>query len=89
MPRHHPSLESSPQVSLTEVLLDIINDANRVFAGRHDWLSPMTSDEERKQFISRCCEWWNCFVCPAMDRVGVVWDEAHQCFEINSSQHHG
>ena len=89
MPRHHPSLESRPQVSPTEVLLDIINDANRVFAGRHNWLSPMTSDEERKQFISRCCEWWNCFVCPAMDRVGAVWNEAHQRFEINSSQHHG
>jgi hypothetical protein len=64
------------------MLLQIINDANHVFADRHNWLSPLTRDEERKQFVARCCHWWNHTVCPAMDRIGAVWNEGKQRFEL-------
>ena len=59
-----------------------INAAHEVFQARHNWLSPLTSDEERRQFIARCCEWWNNIVCPAMDTIGAVWNEQEQCFEL-------
>lgn len=72
MPRLQSSLESGAQQSAADMLLDVVNDANRIFAGRHNWLSPVTSDEERKQFIWRCCQWWNCFVCRA-------WTESEPC----------
>ena len=66
----------------TETLVETINAAHEVFQARHNWLSPLTSDEERRQFIVRCCEWWNNIVCPAMDTIGAVWNEQEQCFEF-------
>lgn len=70
MPRHQLSLEGF-QESATDILLGVINHAKRIFAGRQNWLSPLTSDEQRKEFISRCC-WWNRAVYRAMERVGAV-----------------
>ena len=35
----------------TETLVKAINAAHEVFQARHNWLSPLTSDEERRQFI--------------------------------------
>ncbi len=52
------------------LLVEVINEANRIFAGRHNRLSPLTSEQERRQFIARCCAWWNHLLCPAMGRVG-------------------
>jgi hypothetical protein len=65
-----------------ETLVKTINAAHEVFQARHNWLSLLTSDEERRQFIVRCCEWWNNIVCPAMDTIGAVWNEQEQCFEL-------
>lgn len=76
MPRHRPSPGPGTQEPATDILLHAVNDANPIFGGPYHWLSPLTSDEERKQFISRCCRR------PAMERVGAVWNEARQCFEI-------
>jgi hypothetical protein len=36
MPRHQLSLEAGSQESATDILLDVINDANRIFAARHN-----------------------------------------------------
>jgi hypothetical protein len=59
-----------------------INAAQEMFQNRHNWLSPLTSDEERRQFIARSCEWWNEIVCPAMDTIGAIWSEREQRFEL-------
>lgn len=82
MLHHPPNPKLDFETSSSAVLLEVINDANRIFDGRHNWLSPITTEQERQQFISRCCDWWNYFVCPAMDRFGAVWNEARQRFEI-------
>jgi hypothetical protein len=89
MSRHQPD----PATAATEhapadmnLILNIINDANRIFGQRHNWLSPLTSDEEHKQFIARCCDWWNHLVCPTMARMGAVWDERKQRFESAASR---
>jgi hypothetical protein len=83
---HQPNPDSALAGSLSAaLLLEVVNSANRIFAGQHNWLSPLTCDEERKQFIVRCCAWWNDCVGPAMDRVGATWNEAQQCFEIAAS----
>ena len=65
-----------------ETLLAAINAAHDVFAGRHNWLSPLTSDDERRQFIARHCDWWNNIACPAMNSVGAVWNQQRQRFEF-------
>ena len=36
MPHHQTSPESDGRLSATEMFLDVINDANRTFAGRHN-----------------------------------------------------
>lgn len=82
MPHHQASPDRDGHLSPTEMLLDVIKDANRIFAGRHNWRSPATTEHDRQQFVSRCCDWWNYLVCPAMDRCGAVWNEAQQRFEI-------
>jgi hypothetical protein len=83
---HQPNPNSNlPEFSPTGVLLEVANSAHRIFAGRHNWLSPLTSEEERKQFIVRCGAWWNDCVGPAMDRVEAAWNEAQQCFQIAAS----
>ena len=61
-------------------LLAAINAAHDVFQNRHNWLSPLTTEEERKQFIARYCDWWNNVACPAMDAVGARWNEQEQRF---------
>lgn len=82
MPHHQANPKPHREMSSAEVLLEVINDANRIFGERHNWLSPATTEQDRQQFISRCCDWWNYFVCPAMDRFGAVWNEERQRFEI-------
>jgi hypothetical protein len=83
MPRHQPDpVPAAMEHAPTEMLLNVINDANRIFAQRHNWLSPLTSDEERQQFIARCCDWWNHLVCPTMDRIDATWNEGKQRFEF-------
>jgi hypothetical protein len=82
MPQPPANPDSDLQASTAELLVGVINEANHIFAGRHNWLSPLTSEQERQQFISRCCDWWNHFVCPAMDRVGAEWNETRQRFEM-------
>jgi hypothetical protein len=73
------------QPGAAEMLLEAINRANRIFGHRHNWLSPLTSDQERKEFIARCCQWWNTIVCPTMDQIGVVWDDRKQRFEAGAN----
>jgi hypothetical protein len=86
MSHHQPDAgPSAPQHAAADMLLEVINDANRIFGHRHNWLSPLTSDQERKEFIARCCEWWNTIVCPTMDRIGAVWDNRKQRFEAGAS----
>ncbi len=65
-------------------LIAAINQANQIFADRHNWLSPTTTDQERMQFVARCCRWWNDVVCPTMEKIGVVWNERKQRFEISA-----
>ncbi len=82
MPGHQPNPQAHPEMTSTQMLLELINNANGIFGERHNWLSPSTTEHDRQQFISRCCNWWNYLVCPAMDRVGAVWNEERQRFEI-------
>ncbi len=84
MPRPQPSLKPAHCEYAVDMLLNVINEANCFFAGRHNWLSPLTSDEDRQQFVARCCEWWNHSVCPAMDQVGAEWNETQQRFEFHT-----
>ena len=65
-----------------ESLLATINAGHKLFQNRHNWLSPLTTDEERRQFIAAACNWWNNVVCPSMDRIGARWNEQSQCFEL-------
>lgn len=76
-PQRDPAMNEGAQV---DTLLAAINAAHGVFQNRHNWLSPLTTDDERKQFIARYCDWWNNVVCPAMDAVGARWNEQDQRF---------
>jgi hypothetical protein len=87
MSRHQRSLALPREKrGHTETLLMAINAAHEIFQARHNWLSPLTNDEERKQFIVRCGDWWNKTICPAMDAIGAVWNEQRQCFELPLKQ---
>ena len=65
-----------------QLLLATINAAHNVFQNRHNWLSPLTTNGERADFIAAACVWWNNVVCPAMDSIGALWNEDKQRFEL-------
>ena len=69
-----------------DALLRVINAAHPIFRKRHNWLSPLTTDEERRQFIADCCAWWNETVCPTMDRIGAIWSERQQQFGLGTRE---